>query len=86
MLTQADSIIHLNGKQALAYARVRYVGSDFARTGRQREVIMLFLDKIKKMALPELNDLAEQFFSKFILSSKYCYTILNRGIVRINTI
>ncbi len=31
--------IHLNGPQALAYCRNRYIGSDFARTERQRKVI-----------------------------------------------
>ena len=57
----------LNGKQALAYARIRYVGNaDFERTERQREVLDLMLDKIKHLkptsipsilvkALPELS-------------------------------
>ena len=31
--------IHLNGPQALAYCRNRYIGSDFARTERQRKVL-----------------------------------------------
>ena len=31
--------IHLNGPQALAYCRNRFIGSDFARTERQRKVI-----------------------------------------------
>jgi LCP family protein required for cell wall assembly len=31
--------IHLNGPQALAYCRNRSIGSDFARTERQRKVI-----------------------------------------------
>lgn len=31
--------IHLNGPQALAYCRNRYIGTDFARTERQRKVI-----------------------------------------------
>lgn len=31
--------IHLNGPQALAYCRNRHIGSDFARTERQRKVI-----------------------------------------------
>lgn len=31
--------IHLNGPQALAYCRNRYIGTDFARTDRQRKVI-----------------------------------------------
>ena len=31
--------LHLNGPQALAYCRNRYIGTDFARTERQRKVI-----------------------------------------------
>lgn len=57
----------LNGKQALAYARIRYVGNaDFERTQRQREVLDLMLNKMKHLsptsipsilikALPELS-------------------------------
>ncbi|MCM1507055.1 MAG: LCP family protein [Ruminococcus flavefaciens] len=38
--------LHLNGKQALSYARIRYVGnSDFERTSRQREVITKLIPK-----------------------------------------
>ena len=40
--------LHLNGKQALSYARIRYVGNaDFERTERQRKVIELVMDKVK---------------------------------------
>lgn len=39
---------HLNGKQALAYARIRYIGNaDFERTQRQRKVAELVMDKMK---------------------------------------
>ena len=34
-----SGVIHLNGPQALAYCRNRYIGTDFARTERQRKVI-----------------------------------------------
>lgn len=60
----AGTIVHLNGKQALAYARVRYVGTDFARTARQREVIMLCMNKMKGMSLSELDSLAEELLPK----------------------
>ncbi len=40
--------LHLNGKQALSYARIRYIGNaDFERTERQRRVIELVMDKVK---------------------------------------
>lgn len=39
---------NMNGNQALAYARLRYVGNaDFQRTERQREVIGKIIDKVK---------------------------------------
>ena len=52
-------IYHLNGIQALAYSRVRYVGTDFARTERQRKVISQIIKKTKKLSVSELNDLAD---------------------------
>ena len=39
----------LSGKQALAYSRIRYIGTDFARTGRQREVINAMISKAKTL-------------------------------------
>jgi len=37
----------LNGRQALGYSRIRYIGTDFARTGRQRAVLDALLRKAK---------------------------------------
>lgn len=56
--------IHVNGNQVLAYARVRYIGTDFARTGRQQMVITKCLDKIKTMGLGEIGFLAEEFLPR----------------------
>ena len=40
--------LHLNGKQALSYSRIRKVGnSDFERTERQRRVMSLIIAKMK---------------------------------------
>lgn len=47
----------LNGKQTLGYTRVRYVGTDFARTARQRKVLELLFAKVKECSLTQLNDL-----------------------------
>ncbi len=48
----------LNGKQALSYARIRYVGNaDFERTSRQREVMTQLLENAKTQvvtAVPKL--------------------------------
>ena len=38
---------HLNGAQALAYSRIRYIGTDFGRTERQRIVIQTVFQKMK---------------------------------------
>ena len=49
-LLESGGFLHLNGKQALAYSRIRNVGnSDFERTGRQRKVIELMLNKVKTL-------------------------------------
>ena len=47
-LLEGGGELHLNGKQALSYARIRYIGNaDFERTERQRKVIELVMDKVK---------------------------------------
>lgn len=47
----------LNGKQAVGYARIRYVGkSDFERTERQRKVLTKVLEKLSKMNVLQLNN------------------------------
>ena len=52
--------IHLNGKQALSYARIRYVGNaDFERTERQRRVMELVIDKLKSFAPSAINNISE---------------------------
>ena len=43
--TSLSGNIHLNGPQALAYCRNRYIGSDFARTERQRNVLSAAIKK-----------------------------------------
>ncbi|MDF2632860.1 MAG: LytR family transcriptional regulator [Caproiciproducens sp.] len=48
---------HLNGRLALYYARIRETDSDFGRTGRQREVMELMIQKFKTMNPLEINKL-----------------------------
>ncbi len=65
ILTNADAGMKLlSGSQALAYSRVRYIGTDFARTGRQREVILACLDKVKGLNLSELDALMMEFLPR----------------------
>lgn len=41
----ASGMIHLNGPQALAYTRNRFIGTDFGRTERQRKVLSAVMQK-----------------------------------------
>ena len=50
----------LNGLQAAAYCRIRYVGNDFQRTARQREVIKAIEAQAKQT---DLNTLTKAFES-----------------------
>ena len=52
---------HLDGAQALSYARCRKIDSDFNRTRRQRTVILALVDKIKHSSPGELNSLLNVF-------------------------
>ncbi len=45
---------HLDGFQAMEYARIRKIDSDFQRTDRQREVVSLLLEKAKRMNYVQL--------------------------------
>lgn len=49
----------LNGKQAVAYMRIRKVGNgDYERMERQRQVMTLVFEKLKTMGLPQVIALA----------------------------
>lgn len=48
--------IHLNGMQAVAYARIRYVGNaDFGRTERQRKVLAQIFATLQTKSVSEVN-------------------------------
>lgn len=52
--------VQLNGKQALAYARIRHVGNaDFERTERQREVITKAVGKLKSFRPSIISSIAK---------------------------
>lgn len=46
MDTSVSGMVHLNGPQALAYCRNRYLGTDFGRTERQRKVLTEVIKKL----------------------------------------
>jgi anionic cell wall polymer biosynthesis LytR-Cps2A-Psr (LCP) family protein len=46
-LNKSGDSVHLNGLLTMSFCRDRYIGTDYARTQRQRTVLLAFLDKIK---------------------------------------
>lgn len=51
---------HLNGAQALRFARLRSIDSDWQRVERQRKVILAAVDALQGASLKELNNLLDQ--------------------------
>lgn len=52
-----EGMNHLNGLQALEYARIRKLDSDFQRTNRQRNVITALLEQSRDMTFAEFDTL-----------------------------
>ena len=50
----------LTGSQALAYSRIRQIGTDFGRTNRQRMVLTALIEKVKTLGATDLFDLARK--------------------------
>lgn len=66
--------VTLNGKQALAYSRIRKIDNDYQRTSRQRKVLMAIFNKAKSIsvssypkALADLSSNVETNLSTFEL-------------------
>lgn len=57
-----SGMIHLNGPQALAYTRNRYIGTDFGRTERQRKVLSAVIGKLPGAVLTNSGDLIDGLF------------------------
>lgn len=55
-----QGLCHLNGEQALNYARIRYIDSDFNRTARQRNVINAAIGKLKNSGVKQLLSLMDE--------------------------
>ena len=58
----SEGLCTLNGKQALTYARIRKIDSDFQRTARQRKIMGAVFEKAKSYSLTELA----MFFTKIL--------------------
>ena len=61
----------LNGQQALAYCRIRYIGNDFQRTERQRAVLQQIMLKAQRMTPTQLNQLTTDVFPLIGTSFKF---------------
>lgn len=61
--TSLSGNIHLNGPQALAYCRNRYIGTDFARTERQRKVISAAMKNVPLALATNGGELVEGVMS-----------------------
>lgn len=59
MDTSVSGMVHLNGPQALAYCRNRYLGTDFGRTERQRKVLTEVIKKLPAAAVTNGGDLID---------------------------
>lgn len=63
-LISSNGLQQLNGRQAVAYMRIRYVGDgDFERMQRQREVMQVALDGLKTLSLTNMLSLANDMLS-----------------------
>ncbi len=52
-----EGLNHLDGYDALQFARERYTDSDWERVRRQRDVIQAVINKTKGLSVTELNDM-----------------------------
>lgn len=59
---------HLDGVQTVAYCRVRYGSTDYARTERQREVLTKLLAQLKKVDITTLLALVDEMLPNIATS------------------
>lgn len=64
--------INLNGLQAVAYSRIRYIGNDFERTERQRKVLTQILIKVQEAGITKYPSLVSTLLP-------YVETSINKG-------
>ena len=78
-----EGMIHLNGPQALAYCRNRYIGDDFGRTERQRKVLSAMIERAPR-ALLNMDQVLDGIFSNVTtnLTRKEC-TLLSGQLAKL---
>lgn len=77
MDTSSSGMLHLNGPQALAYTRNRYLGTDFGRTERQRKVLSAVIKKLPKAAVTNSKELMDGLLPNLTtnLTQNECYQL-----------
>ncbi|MCR5655467.1 MAG: LCP family protein [Lachnospiraceae bacterium] len=72
-----SGMVHLNGPQALAYSRNRYIGTDFGRTERQRKVLNEVMKKLPMTVLTNYKELETGLFPNLTTNLKQneCYNL-----------
>ncbi len=78
---------HLDGVQAVAYARLRYMDTDFKRTERQREVISQCLEKAKSTDLATLTKIIDTVLPQVAFNIDTAEIIqLAKGVAKYNIV
>lgn len=62
LLEQSGQNVHLNGRQVVAYARIRKLDSDSQRTERQRKVLVALLGKIRQLNPTQMVEIGTTLF------------------------
>lgn len=65
---KSEGMNHLDGVQAVAYGRLRLMDTDYARTERQRKVISLAFEKMKKADWATINNIVQTVFPQVATS------------------
>ncbi|MDR3345037.1 MAG: LCP family protein [Oscillospiraceae bacterium] len=73
----------LNGKQALAFSRIRHIDSDNARTERQRKMITQLLQKAKSATVEQIAKMAVELL-KNVKTDLGLTSVTNLGIEALN--
>lgn len=73
----ASGLLHLNGPQALAYSRNRYIGSDFGRTQRQRKILEAVFHQLPSSVLTNADDMIDSILPNLTtnISRSECYLL-----------
>lgn len=77
MDTTKPGLVHLNGPQALAYCRNRYIGTDFGRTERQRKVLTAVIKKLPAAVGTNFQELMDGLLPNLTtnLTQNECYRL-----------